>query len=94
MSRYVDIEPYEKCRIVSNSEDIGVKVSDLITIDAEPVRHGRWIKEIDYEEIVDIEFLKCTCSICGWVTRTDKTIGIKYNYCPYCGAKMDEEDNT
>lgn len=34
MSRYVDISPYEKCRIVSNPEDNGFPVSELPTVDA------------------------------------------------------------
>lgn len=50
-------------------------------IDAEPVRHGKWI----YGEDVDIQ-----CSVCGM----DACLGLDYvqiktAYCPHCGAKMD-----
>ena len=48
------------------------------TIDADPVRHGKW-------EFIDEPTIKAyKCSECGgyhW----------KYNYCPDCGAKMDKE---
>lgn len=44
------------------------------TIDAEPVRHGKWV----------IEDGHVCCSECGEISK-------EYNYCPYCGARMDEE---
>ena len=49
------------------------------TIDAEPVRHGRWEgKKWSY-----------SCSICGGLSPEDG--GVKTNYCPDCGARMDLE---
>lgn len=51
---------------------------------AAPVVHGRWIEDHDY--------LKCP--ECGVMVKRDFTffnIG-NWNYCPNCGAKMDEED--
>lgn len=51
------------------------------TIDAEPVRHGRWIP-IELHKIFGV-LHGVECSLCG------KEIVIKgYNYCPNCGAKM------
>lgn len=51
----------------------------IMTEDAAPVRHGRW------DETVTDGFLFVSCSACGF-----KTGRIDYNYCPNCGAKMDE----
>ena len=48
--------------------------------DADPVRHGRWI-EVD---IVSNYMWKYHCSCC----HSDGER--RYNYCPNCGAKMDE----
>jgi hypothetical protein len=45
------------------------------TIDAEPVKHGRWIKHEGYDE----------CNLC----HTKTMFG--HNYCPNCGAKMEVE---
>lgn len=59
------------------------------TIDAVPAVHGHWIETV-YQSVM---LLECKCSICGV-----KDFGMnlpKYyferKYCPYCGAKMDEE---
>lgn len=56
------------------------------TVDAEPVKHGHWICVDcgDYEE--------CVCSVCGGENFGENyMIGSTANYCPHCGAKMDEE---
>lgn len=52
------------------------------TIDAEPVRHGKWITEECLPGVA-------VCSICGHEIRG---IGCQYTkYCDECGARMDEE---
>ena len=33
----------------------------------------------------------CKCSVCGWETGNQ---GTRFNYCPNCGAKMDEVNKT
>lgn len=50
------------------------EIVDIHTIEAEPVRHGRWIIGLDGSYI---------CSECSKVVLQ---IG---NYCPKCGDKMD-----
>lgn len=51
------------------------------TIDAVPVRHGKW-------RIVNCATgFRCQCSEClHWVDA-----GTDRNYCPNCGARMDKE---
>ena len=34
-----------------------------------------------------ISVYNCKCSVCGWKTGNQ---GTRFNYCPNCGAKMDE----
>ena len=56
------------------------------TVDAVPVRHGRWIEQEKYTFGVMYD-----CSIC------DNRIldnGHSWNYCPNCGAKMDGKDDS
>ena len=49
--------------------------------DSEPIKHGKWISDITdgYENI---------CSVCQheFIDKCDNDS----NYCPYCGARMDE----
>lgn len=48
-------------------------VENIPSADVAPVRHGRWE---EYEKI-------WWCSECGFET------GLRWDYCPDCGAKMD-----
>lgn len=48
------------------------------TIDAEPIKHGKWISRHVFGED------PLECSECG---NSLKISG--FEYCPYCGAKMD-----
>ena len=72
------------------------EVDDAPTIDAEPIRHGRWIK------MSDADGHYYACSECGeelyreWsfdrqfdIFPKKKSID-KTQFCPHCGAKMDE----
>jgi hypothetical protein len=52
------------------------------TIDAEPVRHGRWIKFV-----YDTRWVKCSECECNWERRIVEECNV--DYCPNCGAKMD-----
>ena len=64
------------------------------TVDAVPVRHGKWI----IRDNPGTGWYRITCSECGEdVTSTAPCIGffpdakVIWDYCPYCGARMDEE---
>ena len=55
------------------------------TVDAEPIRHGKWI--VDAEDWRhQIEWF--ICSQCDFPTST-----AAYKYCPNCGAIMEEFTN-
>ena len=57
--------------------------------DVEPVRHGQWIRESvgsDNSLAGYFEIAMAECSECG------TCIMGKPNYCPNCGAKMDEKE--
>lgn len=58
-------------------------IDEQPTIDAEPVRHGKWIESDEYDEYRGRLY---RCSNCNTFVVSDMD-----NYCPYCGARMDEE---
>lgn len=72
---------------------------EVTPIEAEPVRHGRWIFKDD-----DGAYpwtTKAICSECKEVIEWNSDLALasyqiefakKTHYCPNCGAKMDSED--
>ena len=53
------------------------------TIDAEPMKHGKWMEIIEVNELGEPYQSGVYCSECG---HTDS---YEPNYCPDCGARMD-----
>ena len=58
-------------------------VDAQITIEAEPVKHGRWIETENDSRISGY------CSYCGWKAHMYEDDVIGMPYCPNCGARMD-----
>ena len=58
--------------------DVLREIGDAETVDAEPVRHGRWLRLNEAPE-----WDQRRCSECGDISCCQR------NYCPNCGAKMD-----
>lgn len=69
------------------------EIRKLPAADAEPVRHGEWLRtDDDWSSLVTIQ-----CSACGgeWCFEFDEDVQLLgYNYCPGCGCKMDLEDDN
>ena len=65
--------------------DVTNSIRNAPTIDAEPVRHGRWIRRKSCH--TQTGFVD-KCSVCQNMLVH---LGCKANYCPNCGAKMDGE---
>lgn len=67
-------------------------IKQMPTIEAEPVRRGRWIRR---ETVLDTE---CKCSVCGYKDFVPKhdNYWFRRKFCPNCGADMREaiEDAT
>ena len=58
-------------------------IEDAPTIDAEPVRHARWIDPDNNGEWY--------CSSCGMIAQ-DEGYYCNAKYCDECGAKMDAKE--
>lgn len=55
-------------------------IDDLDIIDAEPVRHGKWL-----------EIKNAYGELEGWLCKCGREEKAKEKFCPSCGAKMDLE---
>ena len=97
----------EEGHVIDDYEDRLAIVKSFVdpvqTVDAQPVRHGRWIEDGSFKykhggrnseakELFGTEWRtmrRIKCSLCNKITLVDDTI--LYEYCPHCGAKMDGE---
>lgn len=93
--RLIDADKLESGEVIIPTENGGYEyvevfykddVDNAPTVEAEPIRHGHWIEE---KSIGDCCY---KCSNCGFI-RDAYLLEIE-NYCPNCGARMDEEVNT
>lgn len=71
------------CKYVTRDLECGILLN-VPAVDAEPVRHGRWIAVHEPKSGRSRPLLGC--SACNSMTHHD------FNYCPNCGAKMNEEE--
>ena len=58
-------------------------INETPAADVAPVRHGYWVKE---KRDVLIHWHCSACKECFYLDKPNA------EYCPHCGAKMDEED--
>lgn len=77
-------------------EDLEFDIQHMIPEDVAPVRHGRW--ECIYDDStgetdITCSYCKNTRTIKGCFVSTDgKSCYFEDDYCPNCGAKMEETD--
>lgn len=69
------------------------ELQDMLAVDMEPVRHGRW-ERLEPNSLVKGCFCG-TCSACGIRSKYIENTAVfpKFvlsRYCPHCGAKMEE----
>jgi hypothetical protein len=89
MARYIDADKFlqdemKRCGCVplvgsctTDNESLAYQLAKASTADVAEVKHGEW-------ETTDTPLGRCcVCSVCGSCPT------LEYNYCPYCGAKMD-----
>lgn len=94
MPRYIDAEKIPFIKYINGSVNVEKEVIDAMpTADVQKVKHGHWFfTEYDFFD----------CSVCGnaYFNGCNSTAEAKkrlekgydlYEYCPYCGAKMDGE---
>lgn len=78
---------YESCGRGYDFEDACVAIDNAVTVDAVPMRHGRW--ETDGIMMDECEYLMTRCTACGGTYE----YGFNMSFCPNCGARMDGKDD-
>lgn len=93
--RLIDADAFiEKARSRIDMQDLYLPIhikemvlDEMPTVDAVPVRHGKWLDDGQYDNFFPHH--EWRCSECG---EHVLEIGIPwYKYCPNCGARMDTE---
>ena len=80
MAKIIDQYLYGQCNLT-----VGFAAELMPTIEAEPVRHGRWL---DAHMISGGDFYRC--SECGcYIEQLYFANDYNVRYCPNCGTKMD-----
>ena len=64
-------------------EEFAEYLYELPTADVAPVVHGRWVDNGIPDSMLS------GCSVCGFTCGSSS-----FFYCPNCGAKMDESDES
>ena len=89
MAEYIERESIYKILLMENpfgwnNDDLAELFREAKAADVAPVRHGRWIDKGEY----------AVCTECGVRSGTlydgVEPIPLMTQFCPNCGAKMDE----
>lgn len=83
IAQIIDQYLYPQCNLT-----VGFAASLMPTIEAEPVRHGRWKCIREYEEFSE-EMADYYCENCGYVISRLKNQ--KPKFCEGCGARMNND---
>lgn len=87
MAKYIDVEPYLDCKIVLNSEDPGMKVSEIPAADVIERKRGHWIVPVPGDgEPYCSECKKEAPTVGAFNMHSELT-----DFCPHCGADMKED---
>ena len=98
--RLIDIEDVALLKTVTDgglsAKKLWRRINNQPTVDAVPVRHGKWIKGSETKRVKEnrygVLFDAYYCSACESEAYWDSDYGqILFHYCPNCGARMDGE---
>ena len=94
MAEYIDREAvvdavidiyYDTPEINLTAEKFEAAINGIPAADVAPVRHGRWVEKEKYTFGIMYD-----CSLCENRILDN---GHPWNYCPHCGAQMDEKED-
>ena len=91
MTRYIDADALKELKFPNGESEYATGWNDAIsaimtfqpTIDAVPIKHGKWTHDGGYFKN------RWICSECGYKWFSTKEIG---KFCANCGARMDKDE--
>lgn len=86
IAKIIDNYLYNQCNLT-----VGFAAALMPEIEAEPVRHGRWI-ETRYNPVGDTMYCDCNCSNCNFEITREK--GRYPKFCENCGARMEGDSDN
>lgn len=87
----IDLFKKYQPRMATSVIEFGNALKELPTVEAEPVRHGHWIEyplSLVFEKAYSKDHIVCSC--CEEAFNVFDNDTERFDYCPHCGAKMDE----
>jgi len=90
MAKIIDTYLYNQCNLT-----VGFAAALMPTIEAEPVKHGRWIhsEAFDYKDPNGVINVHGMCSCCKLIYNF-RDMTSRFKFCPNCGARMDLKTPT
>lgn len=82
---------WDERRVTVDTDDVHFGVDKIPSADVAPVVHGRWDDSGRYTFPGGSTAVRCTNCGCA-LTESEYRLN-NWNYCPVCGAKMDEGGN-
>lgn len=78
-------------RVTVDADDVNFGVDTIPSADVAPVIHGRWVKIYENGEPAVKQYqIGVFCSKCMQMPKDKLT---ESDFCPNCGAKMDDDEN-
>lgn len=97
MKRYIDADKFiEYLGFKNTEEERDENIGEVVTLqdfdnqiadDVQEIKHGKWVSTGNA-----LGYTEYHCSECDNYLFLDSKDDELYNYCPYCGAKMDKEE--
>ena len=88
-------ELFDSNWVIDNDEHM---VEEIIErqpyVDAEPVRHAKWVHMEDYESPIYSTWMCNSCKGKVYMSLDDSPDTHGFTYCPMCGARMDGGTNN
>lgn len=75
-------------RRYENPEICTAEINSIPTADVVERNRGEWIVAKEYNDVIEMNVVKYTCSVCGEYRLSATGLSQATNFCPNCDADM------